>query len=223
MTTPKLELAHEYRNPSHSPLLRLHHPYPPPPPLAMDMSSVRFRPVLVEAQAEMLSTFGHPRLNWPKMAKVNTWAIIGYLGIIIASGKPFSCNLPKTQRERNSFGRLTQFMKKVGNKDNVTLLTYFLATQCTPILFYGVEAAGAYRYELKTICHTYDRAFMKIFSRYLWPNNYNFCQWYSYSLDFGQPWLRYIRLNKHVVWKNWHRVTPTVYFITLNALVMNSP
>jgi len=67
---PKLELASEYRHPSHSP--PFHNPPPSPrPPLVMDISSVRFRPVPVVAQAEMTSTYGHPRLNWPEMAKVN--------------------------------------------------------------------------------------------------------------------------------------------------------
>jgi len=37
----------------------------------MDIYSVRFRPVPALAQAEMTSTYGHPRLNWPEMAKVN--------------------------------------------------------------------------------------------------------------------------------------------------------
>jgi len=59
---PKLELVSEYRQPHHS----------PPPPLAMDIASGRFRPVPVVAQAGMTSTYGHPRLNWPDMAKVNT-------------------------------------------------------------------------------------------------------------------------------------------------------
>jgi len=63
---PKLKLASDYRHPSHSPPS-----HPPPPPLAMDISSVRFRPVPVVAQAEMTSTYGHPRLNLPEKAKVN--------------------------------------------------------------------------------------------------------------------------------------------------------
>jgi len=63
---PKLKLVSEYRHPSHSPPFQ-----PPPPPLAMDIFSVRFRPVLVTAQAEMTSTNGHPRQNWPEIAKVN--------------------------------------------------------------------------------------------------------------------------------------------------------
>jgi len=37
----------------------------------MDISSVRIGPVPVKAQAVMTSTYGHPRLNWPAMAKVN--------------------------------------------------------------------------------------------------------------------------------------------------------
>jgi len=38
----------------------------------MNIPSVRFQPVPVKAQAEMTPTHGHPRLNWPAMAKVNT-------------------------------------------------------------------------------------------------------------------------------------------------------
>jgi len=66
LSPPKLELESAYRHPTHSPSS-----HPPSPPLAMDISSVRFRPVPVVAQAEMTSTYGHPRLNWPEMAKVN--------------------------------------------------------------------------------------------------------------------------------------------------------
>jgi len=63
---PKLKRVFKYRHPHHSPP---HHP--PHPPFTMDISSVRFRPVSVMAHAEMTSTYGHPRLNWPEMAKVN--------------------------------------------------------------------------------------------------------------------------------------------------------
>jgi len=37
----------------------------------MDTSNVHFRPVPVTAQAEMTSTYGHPRLNWPVMGRMN--------------------------------------------------------------------------------------------------------------------------------------------------------
>jgi len=59
---PKLELVSEYRHPHHSPPASqpAHHHPPPPHLLAMDISSVRFRPVSVMAQAEMTSTYGHP-------------------------------------------------------------------------------------------------------------------------------------------------------------------
>jgi len=78
---PKLELAHEYREyinskTTQSPTIRRTLPSPPSssPPLihTMDISSVRIRPVPVKAQAVMTSTHGHPRLNWPAVAKVNT-------------------------------------------------------------------------------------------------------------------------------------------------------
>jgi len=75
---PKLELASEFRHPTHrspplhsSPPFHPSQPQLPTLPLAMEISSVRFRPVPVTAQAEITSTYGHPRLNWPEMAKVN--------------------------------------------------------------------------------------------------------------------------------------------------------
>jgi len=70
-SAPKLKFASEYRHLHHSPPSQS----PLPPPLAMDISSVRFRPVPVVAQAEITSTYGHPRLNWPEMAKVNMVAV----------------------------------------------------------------------------------------------------------------------------------------------------
>jgi len=82
----KLELVYEYRHTHHSPTTSYPtsyaaiaptriHAQPPPPPLphTMDISSVRFQPLPVMAQAEMTSTYGHPRLNWPEMAKVNNY------------------------------------------------------------------------------------------------------------------------------------------------------
>jgi len=65
---PELEIYSGYRT-------NLRSPNPPLQPTlhphAMDISSVRFRPVPVTAQAEMTSTQGHPRPNLPKMGKVN--------------------------------------------------------------------------------------------------------------------------------------------------------
>jgi len=81
---PKLELiAQHYREyikqASLSPPVRRTLPTPPltlsPPPLpisAMDISSVRFQPVAVQAQAAITSTHGHPRLIWPIRPKFNT-------------------------------------------------------------------------------------------------------------------------------------------------------
>jgi len=50
---------------------RSHHYPSSHPPYAMDISSVRFWPVPVMAQAVMTSTYGHPRLELPKMGKFN--------------------------------------------------------------------------------------------------------------------------------------------------------
>jgi len=61
---PKLELASEFRLSHHSPSSH--------PPHTMDISSVRFRPAPVMAQAVMTSTYGHPRLELPEMGKVNS-------------------------------------------------------------------------------------------------------------------------------------------------------
>jgi len=77
---PKLELAEQNREyinskSTQSPTIRRTLPSPPssshPPLITRDFSSVRIRPVPVRAQAVMTSTYGHTRLNWPAVAKVN--------------------------------------------------------------------------------------------------------------------------------------------------------
>jgi len=76
---PKLDLISEYIQPHHIPpsisqaqsTLSSFSTSSSHPPIAMDTSNVRFRPVSVMAQAEMTSTYGHPRLNWPETARVN--------------------------------------------------------------------------------------------------------------------------------------------------------
>ena len=56
-------------------------------------------------------------------------------------------------------------------------------TQCTPILLYGLDAAGADEYELKRLCNSYNRAFMKIFKSF--DNTIILqCQWFTYNLYF---------------------------------------
>jgi len=65
---PKLELISEYKTPYHPPPSHNH-----PLSLAhtMDISIVRFQPVPLMTQAEMTSTYGHPRRNLPELGKVN--------------------------------------------------------------------------------------------------------------------------------------------------------
>jgi len=57
ISPPKLELASQFR-PHLSPLH------------TMDISSVRYRPASVMTQAELTSTYGHPRLELPEIGKV---------------------------------------------------------------------------------------------------------------------------------------------------------
>jgi len=77
---PILELAEHYREyilnkSTQFPTIRRTLPSPPissfSPHSAMDISSVRFRPVPVMAQAAMTSTQGHPRLTWSTELKYN--------------------------------------------------------------------------------------------------------------------------------------------------------
>jgi len=69
----QLEIASGYRSTLLSPIFQPLHPLFPH---AMDISSVRCRPVPMMAQAEMTSTHGHPRLNLPDWGKVNICLII---------------------------------------------------------------------------------------------------------------------------------------------------
>jgi len=64
ISPPKLELTSQFR-PRLSPLH------------TMDISSVCYRPVPVMAQAELTSTYSHPRLELQEMGKVNSQSYIG--------------------------------------------------------------------------------------------------------------------------------------------------
>jgi len=89
---PKLELiSHHYREYVKQaslppPPVRRTLPTPPlTPPLpisAMDISSVRFQPVPVKAQAVITSTHGHPRMIWPVRPKVNINIAMMHLGVL---------------------------------------------------------------------------------------------------------------------------------------------
>jgi len=78
---PILELAEHYREyilnkSNQSPTIRRTLPTPPiitssHPYSAMDISSVRFRPVPVMGQAALTCNQGHPRLTWPTAQKYN--------------------------------------------------------------------------------------------------------------------------------------------------------
>jgi len=81
---PKLERISEYRQSHHYPP-SVSQPQPTlasfstsssHPLLAMETSKVRFQPVSVMAQAEMTSTYGHPRLNWPEKARQNNTRLV---------------------------------------------------------------------------------------------------------------------------------------------------
>ena len=106
---------------------------------------------------------------------------IRYLGIFIVSCKKFNCNYSLARKK--FFRAFNSIYEKVGDKNSVSLLTFLLATQCVPILLYGIDAAGLDKYEFKRLCYTYDRAFMKIFNSFD-AKTIVTCQWYSYSLDF---------------------------------------
>jgi len=51
----------------------------------MDTSNVRFRPEPVTAQAEMTSTYGHPRPNLPVMGRMNTFISVTIIGVTLIS------------------------------------------------------------------------------------------------------------------------------------------
>jgi len=59
ISPPKLKLASQFR------------PRLSPPLHTMDISSVRYRPAPVLTQAELTSTYGHPRLEMPSKGRIN--------------------------------------------------------------------------------------------------------------------------------------------------------
>ena len=106
---------------------------------------------------------------------------VRYLGVFIVSGKKFKCNYRNARKKY--FRAFNSIYEKVGNKNSVTLLTSLLATQCAPILLYGIGAAVADNYELKRLCNCHDTAFIKIFKSFDAKIIIHY-QWYTFNLYF---------------------------------------
>ena len=107
---------------------------------------------------------------------------IRYLGVYINNAKKFICDFSNARKK--FFRAFNAIYSKVGRGDTSALLVSLLCTKCVPILLYGTDATGVDKYELKSLCNSYNRAFMKIFGSFNKTTILQ-CQWYSYCLDFS--------------------------------------
>ena len=136
--------------------------------------------------------YGNVDLSWVDNVR--------YLGVFINCGKRFSCSFSNARKK--FFRAFNAIYGRVGGLKTCSLLVSLLATNCTPILLYGTEATDVEKSELRHLCHTYDRAFMKIFGSFDRQVIVQ-CQWFSGCLDFAHCFdLQRIKflfnmLNKH--------------------------
>ena len=73
----------------------------------------------------------------------------------------------------------------------ITLILSLLATNCIPVLLYGLEACYLSKAQTKSLAHSYDAVFFKVFKSF--DNNViKNCQYYTgylpapYALDAGR-------------------------------------
>jgi hypothetical protein len=117
-------------------------------------------------------TYNQTIFEWVKEIK--------YLGVYIVGSKCFYCDYSNARKK--FFRAFNAIYGRVGDKNVVSLLISLLSTVCTPVLLHGIDATYANNYELKRLCNSYDRAFMKIFNTFN-SNIIASCQWYSNCLN----------------------------------------
>jgi len=96
------------------------------------------------------------------MIKALHWkSEINYLGVVIASGVNFKCNI---QMNRQKFFRaLNCLLAKIGRSSNPSVIISLLDKFCVPVLLYGLEAIHLRSASCKQIDRTYYCAFAKIY------------------------------------------------------------
>jgi hypothetical protein len=89
---------------------------------------------------------------------------LSYLGIVLAAGRKLKYDFHV--RKAKYFGAVNTILGKIGNSDNAPLVLALLASKCTPILTYSLEAICLQKSALDNICYISNAIYSKIFKTF---------------------------------------------------------
>ena len=100
-----------------------------------------------------LVRIGNDTINWSTEIK--------YLGLFIVAGKHFACNLHSCKIK--FFRALNAILSKIGDMNAVNVILSLVASNCTPILLYGLEAMHLNNAQNNRLLYAYNSVFYKLF------------------------------------------------------------
>jgi len=101
---------------------------------------------------------------------------IKYLGMVIIAASRFTVCLHRAKIKY--FQSLNAILGKVGDMQAVGLILSVAATNCLPILLYGLEACLLTKVQLKSLEYAYNAVFVKLFKTFD-IGIINSCQYYT--------------------------------------------
>ena len=108
---------------------------------------------------------------------------IRYLGIYIVAGRSFKCNLHSAKIK--FFRSLNGILGKVGSSPPLAITLSLVASNCNPILLYGLEALRLLKSQVNCLNYPFNSAFMKLFQTFD-KNVIHLTQYYCGYLPFKQ-------------------------------------
>ncbi len=113
-------------------------------------------------------TVGGKKVPWAKDIK--------YLGVVIVALRVFSVDLHGAKVRY--FQSLNAILGKIGDCSQISLILSLTATNCVPILFYGLEACLPTAAQLQSLDFAYKAIFCKVFKTFD-KNVVLQCQYYT--------------------------------------------
>ncbi len=117
-------------------------------------------------------TFGDKKIPWK--------AEITYLGMTILAASHFTLCLHRAKIKY--FQCLNSILGKIGDMHAVGLILSLIASNCTPVLVYGIEACILSKAQLQSISYAYNAVFVKLFKSFD-VKTIRACQFYTNFLS----------------------------------------
>ena len=89
---------------------------------------------------------------------------ISYLGLVLVAGRKlnYSFHIKKAKY----FGAVNSVLGKIGTCNNAGLVLSLMASKCSPILAYNLEAMSLPKSTLSQLCYVYSAIYSKLFKTF---------------------------------------------------------